>query len=59
MELFGIKVTDQEADYLFCEQSKGKQLKVVDGKVVAVEIILTEKEKAQAQINELKLWFDT
>ena len=54
MELFGIKLTDTEADYLFCEQAKGKELKVVDGKVVAVDRIITEQEKAQSKIAELK-----
>lgn len=59
MELFGIKLTDKEADHLFCEQSKGKELKVVDGRVVAVERVITEEEKSKARINELKLWFNT
>ena len=59
MKLLGIELTNEEFGFLMCEQNNGKELKVVDGKVVAVEIILTEKEKAQAQINELKLWFDT
>ena len=54
MELFGIKLTDTEADYLFCEQAKGKELNVVDGKVVAVDRIITEQEKAQTRIGELK-----
>lgn len=48
------KLTDEEKDYLFCQQSNGKQIKVVDGKVVAVERVLTDKEKAQMRIAELK-----
>lgn len=52
-ELFN-KLTDEEKDYLFCEQAKGKELKVVDGKVVAVERTQTEQEKAQIRIFELK-----
>lgn len=53
------EVTNEEFDYLFSEQTKGKDLKPIDGKVVAVERVITEEEKAQARINELKLWFDT
>lgn len=53
-ELFNIGLTDEEFDFLMCEQSKGKELKVVDSKVVAVEREITEKEKAQMRITELK-----
>lgn len=55
MKLFGIEITEQEFDFLMCEQTKGKELKVVDGKVVAVDRVITEEEKAKARINELKL----
>ena len=58
MELFGIKLTDTEADYLFCEQAKGKQLKVVGGKVVAVEYEPTQTELYENELNQLKQWFD-
>jgi hypothetical protein len=54
MELLGIEVTPEEFNYLFCEQAKGKELRVVDKKVVAVEKILTESERAIRRINELK-----
>lgn len=47
-------VENEKFDFLMCEQSKGKELKVVDGKVVAVERVITEEEKAQAKIFELK-----
>ena len=59
MKLFDIELSEQEFDNLMCEQAKGKELKVVDGKVVAVERVITEEEKAQIRINQLKLWFDT
>lgn len=59
MKLLGIDLTYEEFDFLMCEQAKGKELKVVDGKVVAVERVITEEEKAQIRINQLKLWFDT
>ena len=45
MKLLGIEITDEEFDFLMCEQNKGKEIKVVDGKVVAVERIVTEKDK--------------
>lgn len=48
------EVTNEEFEYLFGEQSKGKDLKGVDGKVVAVDRVITEEEKAKARINELK-----
>lgn len=54
MQLLGIELTDKEFDFLMCEQSKGKELKVVDGKVVAVEKVITEEEKAKIRIAELK-----
>lgn len=44
MKLLGIEVTQEEFNNLFCEQAKGKELKVVDGEVVAVEHELTEVE---------------
>lgn len=52
-KIFGIEVTDEYFDYLFQEQSQGKEIKVVDGKVVAVERITTEKELIQLEINKL------
>ena len=54
MKLLGVDLTNQEFDFLMCEQSKGKELKVVDGKVIAVERMVTEQEKAQIRIAELK-----
>ena len=58
--LFGIEVTDEQFDYLFCEQAKGKELEVVDGQVIAVEHQPTEQELAEKRICELKkLLFNT
>jgi hypothetical protein len=53
-KLLGIEVTDEEFDYLICEQPKGKLLKVVDDKVVAVDYVLTEEEIKRNRIAELK-----
>lgn len=57
-ELFGIEITDEQWDYLMCEQNKGKELKVVDGKVVAVEHTPSKKDLAEKELFELKSWFD-
>ena len=73
MELLGIKMTLEEFDYLMCEQAKGKELKAVDGKVVAVERVelpktleeqieeLRQKREIEcfSIINRGKLWYDT
>jgi hypothetical protein len=60
MKLLGIDLSNKEFDILMCEQAKGKELKVVDDKVVAVERTLTEKEKAQMRISELiQMLYDT
>ena len=53
-EFFNIELTDEEFDFLICEQNKGKELKVVDGKVVAVEYVPSDKEIAENRISELK-----
>ena len=37
MKLFDIELTKEEFDNLMCEQAQGKELKVFDGKVIAVE----------------------
>lgn len=57
-ELLGIKITDEQWDYLMCEQNKGKELKVVDGEVVAVEHVPTAEELAEKELFELKSWFE-
>lgn len=45
--ILGHEVTDEYFDYLFCEQAKCKDIKVVNGKVVAVE-----HEASQEELNE-------
>ena len=54
MKLLGINLTAEEFDFLICEQNKGKELKVVDGKVVAVERVITEEQIKANRIAELK-----
>lgn len=58
MKLLGIDLTVEEFDRLMCEQSKGKELKVVNGKVVAVEHEVTEKERLENELQELYAWFE-
>lgn len=41
--LFGIAISDEEFDKLMCQQSKGKELIVKDGKVIAVKQLHDEK----------------
>ena len=53
MKLLGIEMTNEEFDYLMCEQANGKLLKVVDDKVVAVDYVLTEEEIKRNRIAEL------
>lgn len=54
MKLLGIELKSEEFDFLMCEQNKGKELKVVDGKVVAVERVITEEQIKVNRIDELK-----
>lgn len=54
MQLLGIELTEEEFDRLLCEQSNGKELKVVDGKVVAVEHEITEEELKEQRISEIQ-----
>lgn len=58
MELLGIEMSFEEFDKLMCEQSKGKELKVVDGKVVAVEHEPTEEELLNVELSNLYMWFE-
>lgn len=58
MKLLGIEVTPEEFNNLFCEQSKGKEIKVVDGKVVAVERELTQQKQLERELSSLYDWFD-
>ena len=52
-KILGIEVTDAEFNYLFSQQSKGLELHVENGKVVAREHIVTEEEKKEMRISEI------
>lgn len=57
--LYGIEIEDEYFDYLFDQQSKeGKEIKVIDGKVVAVEHEVTEEELKEQRIYEIRAWFE-
>lgn len=43
--LLGIEMPLSEIDELLCEQSQGKELKVVDGRVIAEYHVSTKEEK--------------
>lgn len=57
--LFNKEITDNQFDFLMCEQSKGKEIKLVENEIVAVERIPDSKEIAQTEINKIKIWFET
>lgn len=59
MELFGIEVSFEEWNSLMTEQEKGKELVVEDGKVIARDRVITQKELNQNKINQLDNWFKT
>lgn len=52
--LLGVEMSLEEFDFLLCEQAKGKELKVVGGKVVAEYHTLTAEELKQHRICEFK-----
>lgn len=56
--ILGHEVTDEYFDYLFCEQAKCKEIKVVDGKVVAVERQITQQELLENELSNLYYWFN-
>ena len=58
MELLGIEMPLEEFDRLMCEESEGKELKVVDGKVVAVEHEQTQEELLELELRNLYKWFE-
>jgi len=54
MKLLGIEMSLEEFDSLMVAQSSGKELKVENGKVVAVDHIPTQEELNTQRIAELK-----
>lgn len=56
-KLLGIEMEFEEFDGLMCAQSKGKELVVQNGKVVAIDHIVTERELLQSELAELENWF--
>lgn len=56
-EILGHLVEDEYFDFLMCENNKGKDIKVVGGKVVAEEHVQTEEEKLESELLELDSWF--
>lgn len=51
--ILGIEVTEEYFNSLFCEQSKGKEIKVKDGKLVAVEPSINQGEKDRYKMEKL------
>ena len=70
MQLLGINMSFEEFDNLMCEQSNGKELKLINNKVVAVERVFTEEDQlchlrqlrnseCFSVINRGLLWYNT
>lgn len=53
-----IEITEEYFNSLMNEQAKGKDLKVINGEVVAVEHIPTQKELLEKELKELLTWFE-
>lgn len=54
MQFLGVEMSLEEFDALMVAQNNGKQLKVIDGKVVAVDYAPTQEEIKRSQIEQLK-----
>lgn len=54
MQFLGVEMSQEEFDALIVAQNNGKQLKVIDGKVVAVNYVSTQEEIRRSQIEQLK-----
>lgn len=54
MQFLGIEMSLEEFDALMVAQNNGKQLKVTDGKVIAVDYEPTQEEVKRSQIEQLK-----
>lgn len=52
--MLGIEVSYEEMDRLSCLQAQGKELKIVDGKVVAVDRQPTDAELLTKRIEKIK-----
>ncbi|MBQ3047587.1 MAG: hypothetical protein IJD48_01065 [Clostridia bacterium] len=70
MQLLGINMSFEEFDKLMCEQSNGKELKLINNKVMAVERVFTEVDQLYqlrqlrnsecfSVINRGLLWYNT
>ena len=57
-KLLGVEMPYEQFDYLLCEQNKGKELKLIDGEVVAVDHEVTERERLEIEMQELLNWFE-
>ena len=51
--LLGIEISDEEFDDIMCQQSSGKEIKIVDGKIILVEPQKIEQEYEKIDQNIL------
>lgn len=55
--LLNKEITDEQFDNLMCQQSVGKEIKLVNGELTAVEHQPTTAELLSAELNNLLTWF--
>ena len=53
-DILGVEMTKEEYDFLILEQLNGKELKLENGKVVAVEKTLSKEARKNIRISEIK-----
>ena len=53
-DILGVEMKKEEYDFLILEQLKGKELKLENGKVVAVEKTLSKEARKNIRISEIK-----
>lgn len=51
MKLLGIEITKEQFDYFMCQQSQGKELKIVNDEIVALDHEATEEEQKQQALS--------
>ena len=54
-ELLGIELSDEEFDAIMCQQSSGKEIKIIDGKIILVEPQKTPLEHEQVDTTVLDM----
>ncbi len=56
-KLLNKTISDEQFDYLMCQQSEGKQLIIKNEEVVAEEFVPSPKQTLLNRLSQLKMWF--